>query len=93
MIDPRFGARCAIRDTRAAGAERYHWTVSLIGNSKPVARSRAGEYRRGALASRVGLKRLLGGQARAINGEERDQLLMDRWHGSSFARSMQSITG
>jgi len=43
MIDPRFGARCAIRDTRAAGAERYDWTVSLIGDSKPVARGRAGD--------------------------------------------------
>src|SRR5215469_13752778 len=43
MVDPRSGARCAIRDTRAAGAERYHWTVAVIGERNPVAAGRAGD--------------------------------------------------
>jgi hypothetical protein len=40
MVDPQSGARCAIRDTRAAGAARYHWTVTLIGEPDPVAAGR-----------------------------------------------------
>jgi hypothetical protein len=36
MVDPEIGARCTIRDTRAADAERYHWTVSIVGEPGPV---------------------------------------------------------
>jgi hypothetical protein len=43
MVDPRSGRRCAIRDTRAAGAERYYWTVTVIGESHPVAAGRTAE--------------------------------------------------
>ena len=43
MVDPRSGARCAIRDTRAAGDERYYWTVTLIGEPDPVAAGRTGD--------------------------------------------------
>jgi hypothetical protein len=35
MVDPRSGTRCAIRDTRAAGAERYYWTVTVFGEPDP----------------------------------------------------------
>jgi hypothetical protein len=42
MVDPRSGARCAIRDTRAAGDERYYWTVTVIGEPDPVAAGRSG---------------------------------------------------
>jgi hypothetical protein len=40
MVHPQSGARCAIRDTRAAGAARYHWTVSVTGKPNPVAAGR-----------------------------------------------------
>jgi hypothetical protein len=43
MVDPESGARCAIRDTRAAGAERYHWTVTVVGKPGQVTAGRAGE--------------------------------------------------
>jgi hypothetical protein len=43
MVDPPSGTRCAIRDTRAAGAERYYWTVTVIGASHPVAAGRTAE--------------------------------------------------
>ena len=36
MVDPQSGARCAIHDTRTAGAERYHWTVTIVGEPEPV---------------------------------------------------------
>jgi hypothetical protein len=31
FVDPTSGARCAVRDTGAIGAERYLWTVVVFG--------------------------------------------------------------
>ena len=31
FVDPKSGARCAVRDTGAFGAERYLWTVAVFG--------------------------------------------------------------
>jgi hypothetical protein len=42
FVDPSTGARCAVRDTRAPGAERYSWTISAFGDHQ-VAAGRAGE--------------------------------------------------
>jgi len=42
FIDPVSGARCAVRDTGAHGAERYYWTVSAFGDHQ-VAAGRTGE--------------------------------------------------
>ena len=36
-------ARCAIRDIRAPGAARFHWTVTVLGRARPVAAGRGGE--------------------------------------------------
>jgi hypothetical protein len=43
LVDPESGARCAIRDTEAAGADRYHWTVAFLGDINPVAAGPTGE--------------------------------------------------
>jgi len=43
LVDPQSGARCAIRDTRQEGGERYYWTVTVVGVSDPVAAGRASE--------------------------------------------------
>jgi len=40
MVDPGCGARCAIRDTGAAGADRYYWTIAAVGEFDPVAAGR-----------------------------------------------------
>jgi hypothetical protein len=42
FIDPESGARCAVRDTGAPGAERYYWTVSAFGEHQ-VAEGRTEE--------------------------------------------------
>ena len=42
FVDPDSGARCAIRDTGALGAERYYWTVSAFGDHQ-VAAGRTGD--------------------------------------------------
>jgi hypothetical protein len=42
FVHPESGARCAIRDTRTLGAERYYWTVSAFGDHQ-VAAGRTGE--------------------------------------------------
>jgi hypothetical protein len=43
MVDPGSAARCTIRDTRGKGAERYYWTVTVIGETEPVAAGRSEE--------------------------------------------------
>jgi hypothetical protein len=42
FIELDSGARCAVRDTGALGAERYYWTVSAFGEHQ-VAEGRTGE--------------------------------------------------
>ncbi|MGC2201671.1 MAG: hypothetical protein WA633_16230 [Stellaceae bacterium] len=42
FVDPRSGARCAVRDTGALGAVRYLWTVTVFGEQQ-VAAGRAEE--------------------------------------------------
>jgi hypothetical protein len=42
MVDPDCGVRCAIRDTGAPGDGRYHWTVTVVGESDPLAAGRTG---------------------------------------------------
>jgi hypothetical protein len=42
FVDPESGARCAIRDTGATGAERYSWTVAVFGDHQ-MAAGRTGE--------------------------------------------------
>jgi hypothetical protein len=41
MVSPERSARCAIRDTRAPGADRFRWSVAVLGNLDPVAEGRA----------------------------------------------------
>ncbi len=43
MVDPGCGARCAIRDIGAPGERCYHWTVTVFGETDPVAAGRIGE--------------------------------------------------
>ena len=43
MVDRRSDARCAIQDTRAAGDERYYWTVTVISEPDPAAAGRTGD--------------------------------------------------
>jgi hypothetical protein len=44
FVDPESGARSAIRDTGALGAERYYWPVSAFGDHQVTA-GRAGDVR------------------------------------------------
>jgi hypothetical protein len=43
MVDPERGARCAIRDTGADRSDRYHWTVTMLGEDLPLSAGRVGE--------------------------------------------------
>ena len=42
LIEPETGARCAIRDSRRSGAERYLWTLTVLGYHQ-LAAGRTGE--------------------------------------------------
>jgi hypothetical protein len=54
LVDPGCGARCAIRDTGAPGAERYFWTVTAFGGHA-VAAGRTGEVAEARLQAEVAL--------------------------------------
>ena len=41
VISRDCSARCAVRDTRAAGEDRFRWTVAVLGQLDPVAEGRA----------------------------------------------------
>jgi hypothetical protein len=43
LVDPEFGARGVIRDTRASGASRFLWCVVASGQLDPIAAGRTGE--------------------------------------------------
>ena len=40
MLSPERSARCAVRDTRAPGADRFRWTVAVLGQLDPAAEGR-----------------------------------------------------
>ena len=41
MLSPELSARCAVRDTRAPGVDRFRWTVAVLGQLDPIAEGRA----------------------------------------------------
>jgi hypothetical protein len=41
MVSPERSARCAVRDTRALGGDRFRWTVAVLGQLDPIAEGRA----------------------------------------------------
>jgi hypothetical protein len=41
MVSPERSARCVVRDTRAPGADRFRWTVAVLGQLDPAAEGRA----------------------------------------------------
>jgi hypothetical protein len=43
FVDPECGARCAVRDTGAAGGNRYLWNVTMSREIDPVATGRTAE--------------------------------------------------
>jgi hypothetical protein len=43
MVDPQSGVRCAVRDTRVVGAERYQWTVTAVGTLDLIGTGRASD--------------------------------------------------
>jgi len=55
MVNPERGARCAVRDTGADGEKRFHWTVTILGRSRPVAAGRTGESAKARLLAEAAL--------------------------------------
>jgi hypothetical protein len=41
MVSPDCSARGSVRDTRAPGANRFRWTVAVLGQLDPIAEGRA----------------------------------------------------
>jgi hypothetical protein len=56
IVDPASGARGIIRDTRADGACRFHWSVIPMEESLPIAAGRTGELARARSLAEVALR-------------------------------------
>jgi len=56
LVDPECGARGIIRDTRARGADRFHWSVLAQDQSHPVAAGHTGKITRGRWLAEMELR-------------------------------------
>jgi len=56
LVDPECQARGIIRDTRARGADRFHWSVLAPDQSHPVAAGHTGRIVRGRLLAETALR-------------------------------------
>jgi hypothetical protein len=56
LVDPECQARGIIRDTRARGADRFHWSVLAPDQSHPVAAGHTGRIARGRLLTETALR-------------------------------------
>src|SRR5439155_12665223 len=90
LVDPECRARGIIRDTRARGADRFHWSVLAPDQSHTVAAGHTGRIARGTLAGRGGTPRLRRGLAGTFRRAEW-HCLTDCWRASSGGWSMPSI--
>ena len=69
FVDPESGARCAVRDTGALGAERYYWTVSAFGDHQ-VAAGRTGEVAEARSQAEAALVAYMGGLGQELTGDD-----------------------
>jgi hypothetical protein len=70
FVDPESGARCAVRDTGALGAERYYWTVSAFGDHQ-VAAGRTAEVAEARSQAEAALVAYMGGLGQELAGDDR----------------------
>lgn len=56
IVDPASGARGIIRDTRAEGAYRFHWSVIPSEESFPIAAGRTGGLERARSIAKEALR-------------------------------------
>jgi hypothetical protein len=56
LVDPECQARGIIRDTRARGADRFHWSVLAPDQSHPVAAGHTGRIARGRMLTETALR-------------------------------------
>src|SRR5712691_1907012 len=57
FTDPECRARCAVRDTRAAGPDRYLWSVTVSWDTDPVAEGRTAELAEARQQAEAALKK------------------------------------
>ena len=56
IVEPECRARGIIRDTRAAGVDRFHWSVVPPNQPRPVAEGRTGEIARARSVAEAALR-------------------------------------
>jgi hypothetical protein len=55
LVDPEYQARGIIRDTRARGADRFHWSILAPDQSHTVASVLTGRIARGRMLAEIAL--------------------------------------
>jgi hypothetical protein len=83
LVDPECQARGIIRDTRARGADRFHWSVLAPDQSHTVAAGHTGRIARGRWLAEMAL--------RAFVEDWREQFGRQSWRASSGGWSMRPI--
>ena len=72
MVSPECRARCAIRDTGASGRKRFHWAVTVLGQSRPIAAGRTGELAEARSLAEVALRDYTADRRELFGGQSRD---------------------
>jgi hypothetical protein len=70
MVDPERGVRCAIRDTGADRPDRYHWTITVLGEDLPRSAGRVMEIVDARSAAEAALLTITDWRRRADDGSD-----------------------
>jgi hypothetical protein len=68
MVSPERSARCAVRDTRAPGADRFRWTVAVLGQLDPVAEGRTKDRAEARLLAEAAVAAYFADRAKPSDG-------------------------
>jgi hypothetical protein len=68
MVSPERSARCAVRDTGAAGRDRFRWTVAVLGQLDPVAEGRTENRAEARLFAEAAVAAYFAGRAQPSGG-------------------------
>jgi hypothetical protein len=86
LVDPRRGGRCAIQDTRKPKADRYRWTLAVLGEPHPMTEGGTSDIATARSEAEVALDTYLAWRVLPSDlGEELEPLANGPWRASSDA--------
>jgi len=70
MVNPEARTRCAVRDTGADGAGRFQWSVTVLGQSHPVAAGHTAELARARSLAAVAFRAYVADWRELLEGRD-----------------------